>query len=439
MSPDRQSPVAASEPDKIAVEPSGRDYADMPGAVGGSPNESEAVDGSQASGGSLATPPAQMPQIYRSFIVKAAVDGSQASGRSLAAPRARMQGTHRPFIVKAAAGSPELRRVESVCRRITDVPVKKAEWLWPPWVPVGELTMIDGDPGTSKSLWTADLAARISRGGQMPGGATASRGGVLLLVGEDTIATTVRPRLEAAGADTDCIIFIGEPEEPIVIPDDLKKIEEPIVRMRAECAVDLKLIVIDPIMNFLGPNASGDQSVRRALAPLKALAERHGVAVVLVRHLNKSGRGSALYRGSGSIGISAAARSCLLVTKCPDDPNLRVVYQYKNNLGRSATSLLFEPVSTEDGGVRLEYRGERDYSEDELLAKPKRDAAVARAASFLSRVLADGPVTYKDVQNRAREEQIALRTLERAKSELGVVSSRSGFGPASIVSWGLPK
>ena len=60
MSPDRQSPVAASEPDKIAVETSSCDHADMPGAVGGSPSESEAVDGSEANGESLAPPLAQL-------------------------------------------------------------------------------------------------------------------------------------------------------------------------------------------------------------------------------------------------------------------------------------------------------------------------------------------------------------------------------------------
>jgi hypothetical protein len=35
-----------------------------------------------------------------------------------------------------------------------------------------------------------------------------------------------------------------------------------------------------------------DQDVRRALAPLKTLAEETGVAMVVVRHLNKGGGAS---------------------------------------------------------------------------------------------------------------------------------------------------
>ena len=42
------------------------------------------------------------------------------------------------------------------------------------------------------------------------------------------------------------------------------------------------------------------------------------------------------------------------------------------------------------------------------------------------------PAQAQQAQNRAE------RTLERAKRELGVESIRSGFGPGSIVSWGLP-
>jgi putative DNA primase/helicase len=34
------------------------------------------------------------------------------------------------------------------------------DWLWPGWVPLGKLTLLDGDPGQAKSLLLVDLAAR---------------------------------------------------------------------------------------------------------------------------------------------------------------------------------------------------------------------------------------------------------------------------------------
>src|SRR5262249_1426629 len=42
-------------------------------------------------------------------------------------------------------------------------------WLWPARIPYGKLTLLVGDPGVGKSLLTADLAARVSRGHPMPG------------------------------------------------------------------------------------------------------------------------------------------------------------------------------------------------------------------------------------------------------------------------------
>ena len=75
-----------------------------------------------------------------------------------------------------------------------------------------------------------------------------------------------------------------------------------------------------------------------------------------------------MYRGGGSIGIIAATRSTLLIAKCPHEPNLRVIAQVKSNLGPLAPSLLFEPVTGPDGVVQIEWRGECDYTPEDLLS-----------------------------------------------------------------------
>jgi hypothetical protein len=85
---------------------------------------------------------------------------------------------------------------------LSDVSIKQVQHLWSPYVPQGELTVIDGDPGTNKSTLTLDLAARVSTGAPMPGEKKPSpRGGVLLLIAEDSIRKTLPLRLQAAGAD----------------------------------------------------------------------------------------------------------------------------------------------------------------------------------------------------------------------------------------------
>jgi AAA domain len=314
---------------------------------------------------------------------------------------------------------------------MSDVQTKPVQHLWNPYVPLGELTVIDGDPGVNKSSFTLDLAARVSTGAPMPGEKKKSpRGGVLLLVAEDSIRKTLPLRLQAAGADLTRIAVL---QDTLTIPNDLGTIEAVACQMRA------RLLIIDPLMAFLGRDANSDQKVRQALMPLRALAERTNMAVILVRHLNKSGGRYSLYRGSGSIGIIGTTRSAMLIGIHPDDPNMRVLSHEKCNLSPEGPSLLFEPVSDDRGGVRIEWRGECDLKGKDLLKpsgghKDKFD----KARKFLLDALADGPVERNKLKQMAVETKIAWRTVERAKEVLSVISGRKGWGPGSKCCWEMP-
>jgi hypothetical protein len=304
------------------------------------------------------------------------------------------------------------------------------DWLWHLRIPKGELTVIDGDPSVNKSSLLMDVAARVSRGREMPDGSKGMEGGVLLLLAEDSLRKTVIHRLDAASAD---MRRIAVPSRPVLIPRDLPLVEE------IACRIKASLIIVDPVMAFLSVDANGDQKVRGALTPLKAFAEAAGVAVVLVRHLTKRGGVHALYRGIGSIGIVAATRSALLVGRSPDEPNLRVLCQTKSNLGPLAPSLLFEPVSTPEGVVRIEWRGECVYGPEDLLGpRQPNGGRLAEAMVFLTELLTKGPVPQQVVKIKAIQGGLAYRTVERAKEILGVISDRQGWGPGSTCHWRLP-
>src|SRR5437016_5320463 len=105
----------------------------------------------------------------------------------------------------------------------------------------GELSLLDGDPGTNKSSVLLDFAARVSTGRPMPDGTRTEAGGVLLLMAEDSVAKTIRPRLEAAGAALTRIAILNQ---PVSIPKDRLIIEEAALKLNA------KLVIIDPIMAF---------------------------------------------------------------------------------------------------------------------------------------------------------------------------------------------
>jgi AAA domain/Bifunctional DNA primase/polymerase, N-terminal len=244
-------------------------------------------------------------------------------------------------------------------RRISDIKCKPIIWQWPSRIPFSMLSTLEGNPGLGKSFISLDLAARESTGRIMPpllGKSSRLPGNVLLLTAEDTADHTIRPRLEALGADLDRIILlddIGVDQEigrPVMVPEDIPYIRDLIKQHK------ITFLIIDPLMAFLSPDvdANNDQDVRRAMYPLATLAAATGVAILLVRHLNKMIHISeALYRGGGSIGIIGAARSGLMIAKHPDDDHLRVVAQIKGNLCAEPDALVYSiEVSGPDATVK---------------------------------------------------------------------------------------
>src|SRR5215208_5392152 len=253
-----------------------------------------------------------------------------------------------------------------VGRSLADVPPERVEWLWPRRVPRGKITVLDGDPDNGKSVLTTDLAARLTSGKSLPDGTPTEAAGVVIVSAEDGAADTIRPRFDAAGGEPTRARLLGD-EEPFVIPDDIPRLERAVRQVRAA------LVVIDPIMAFLSGkvNSNRDQDVRRALTPLKRMAERTGAAVILVRHLNKMPGGNPLYRGGGSIGIIGAARSGMVVGSHPDSDELRVLAGQKNNLSLPPRSLAYRIESAENGTARITYRVSRRRRPRSSSAYPK--------------------------------------------------------------------
>jgi hypothetical protein len=335
------------------------------------------------------------------------------------------------------------------------VPLAKVQpepvlWLWPGRVPLGKLTVLDGDPGMGKSLVTLDLAARVSTGRPMPDGSRADLpgpAGVVLLSAEDDLADTVRPRLDAAGADCSRIVALPA----IRVPDGAAARERmphlgDIAALRAAIKhADAKLVIVDPLMAYVAADAHVDADVRSRLAPLANLVAEMGAAIVLVRHLTKGGGGQPLYRGGGSIGIIAAARAGLLVAPDPDDPEgrRRVLAVTKDNLAELPPALVYRIDADAHGVPRIAWLGETTHTATQLLAAPAGDderSALDEAKRFLRDLLADGPVAADAVWREARRADIAEATLRRAKAALRVEAVRvGGFGAAGCWLWRLPE
>ena len=327
---------------------------------------------------------------------------------------------------------------------LSDVAPERVRWLWQGRIPLGKLSVIEGDPGLGKSTVTLDIAARVTRGALMPD-ETASDvsgpGGVVLLSAEDGLADTIRPRLDAAGADpvrVAALLSVREPgysDRPPTIAD-LETIGDAIDHVRA------RLVVIDPLMAYLPSeiNGNSDQDVRSVLMGLAALAEDRDVAIVLVRHLNKREGGNHVYRGGGSIGIIGAARAGLVVARDPADAQRRVLAVGKGNLAADLPSLAYTMESS-GLGVRVRWEGESPLTAEELLddgGRQQGGSATDGAFVWLLKALGEGERPARDVEAEARAQGFTAKALRRARERLGVQARREG-GRQGYWLWNLPE
>jgi hypothetical protein len=316
---------------------------------------------------------------------------------------------------------------------LSEIEPERVEWLWPRRIPKGKISVLDGDPDNGKSVLTTDLAARVTAGLHLPDGTKTEAAGAVIVSAEDGASDTIRPRFDAAGGDPSRALLLGN-DEPFAIPGDIPRLERAVRQVKAA------LVIIDPIMAFLSGdvNSNRDQDVRRALTPLKRMAERTGASVILVRHLNKSQGGNPLYRGGGSIGIIGAARSGMVVGPHPDSDELRVLAGQKNNLSLPPRSLAYGIETAPNGAARIAYKGFSEATAAQLLRVPEDEeekSALSEAKEFLQSELSQTPVSAKAIKKSAREAEISERTLRRAKQVLGVRSEKESDGSWT---WSLP-
>ena len=304
---------------------------------------------------------------------------------------------------------------------------EKARLLWAPYLPLGKITVLEGDPGLGKTWLALDLAARLSRGAALPGEPSeTSRAPVdiVLLNDEDDEADTLRPRLEAAGADLSRIhlLWAGRPYDDgpayRLTLGSLDYIEAALEKLKP------KLVVVDPLQAFLlpGRGISVGSAVREALRPVAKLAARAGCAFLLVRHLGKSPAERPIYRGLGPVQLAALVRSILVLGQDPDEPRRRVMAHLKSSLVPGGPSLSF---AIED--ARLAWEGPVEALAADLLGREETSrerSALDAAREFLRATLAQGPKPLQEILKEARGEGIAQATVFRARSLLPVVAQR---------------
>ena len=252
----------------------------------------------------------------------------------------------------------EVPGIEIVAHTASELQPITQGWLWPPYLPLGHLSLLVGEPGVGKSLLSYELAAWTTTG-RWPVWPEADAppppppADVLMFCGEDAARTNVRQRLELAGADMDRVRIVQgvrAPGEADTAPFFLDQHGELLDRLIG--GGDYRLVVLDTLTSLLSrgePSSHG--GARVLLRPLIEAAHEHGVAMCAVLHLGKQSYNHALHRVAGSGAFTAAARSVLHISDDGVRGGRRVLASRKSNYSGPAPALAFEISAA---GIRWE-------------------------------------------------------------------------------------
>lgn len=336
----------------------------------------------------------------------------------------------------AKENTTERRKERSpIAIRISDVRREEVTWLWHHRIPRGKLTIIEGDPGVGKSFLSLAIGTAATLGRGLPGDEEErDPANVLIMSAEDGLADTIRPRLEDMGADLSRVVALRgltdeQGQERSLTLADLDIIGMAIIEYGPA------MVVIDPLVAYTArADTHVAAEVRGLLAPLSALAEKHAVGILAIRHLNK-GTAKAAYRGQGSIDFLAACRGAFLAGEDPENPRQKVLCHIKSNLGPKTPSLTY---TINDG--RFLWGEESALTAEQILAQPaegEEKTALDDAKDFLQDILGAGPVTVVEIFKRAKAEGISPKTLKRAKRTMGIEAKKAGFQAGW--EWELPR
>jgi AAA domain-containing protein/bifunctional DNA primase/polymerase-like protein len=317
------------------------------------------------------------------------------------------------------------------------------DWLWPGRFARGKFGLIAGLPDYGKGQIAAFITAAVTAAIELPcDEGNAPQGNVIWFNAEDGARDTVLPRLVAAGADTARIHFVngvrvaGE-DKMFSLVTDLRLLRKAINRIG-----NVVLVIIDPVSAYLGVGKVDGRSatdVRAVLTPLKDMAEELHIAMIGIAHFNKKDDiKSALLRVSDSIAYVAAARHVYAVLDDPEDRNCKLFVKAKNNLARDTKALRYGMGVKIVGHDVVWHPQHIEITANEAMQAATGQTAKREAREFLLARLEAGPAKQDDIVEEAKQEGIAKRTLDRAKKELGVKSSKERGKSDGAWFWELP-
>lgn len=329
------------------------------------------------------------------------------------------------------------RRVKLV--KAGSVKTEKVDWLIPEWIPANMLTLLAGREGIGKSTIACSWVAEFSNRGMK----------CAYLNSEDSRSFTVKPRLEAAGANLDNVFFI-DVETESGADGHLRLPQDTDLLFRELSDQGVKFVILDAAKSSMDPKLDDykDDHVRQFLEPLAAGADKHGVTIVGLAHFGKKEGTDTGRLLLGSIAWSQVARSVLAAAV--DNDGKIIVTNAKANLARETVSreaaIVSRPVQLDDGSLTelgvIEWGEFTDTSATELL--DRRDSNEGQdERSEIEAVVFDylescgGSAPAGDVLKVTRAAGLNDNAVKKARKKIGIKTERQGFGKGAKWVWAI--
>ena len=121
---------------------------------------------------------------------------------------------------------------QPLARPLSAIAPRPLRWLFSGRIPLGRVTVFDGDPDLGKSTVLLDVASHVSSNVVMPDGSQGPTCHVLVMSSEDDPEDTIQPRVAINGANLDRVHFLDEVPDVkcqprgLEMPLDLRAIEQ---------------------------------------------------------------------------------------------------------------------------------------------------------------------------------------------------------------------
>lgn len=297
--------------------------------------------------------------------------------------------------------------------KASEVQDKPISFLWYPYLPIGEISLIYARGGTGKTFLICGIAADVSAGEALPiyeGNAQKPKAANVLIISAEDSQSMLKQRIAYAGGNLDNCYFVAPPDDekslqnyqPFELPADKNDSDKIQAFKNLVRNTYAKLLIIDPWAAYVGQNVDMNRAndVRAVTSVLSVLAKELQIAIVIVAHVNKKAQlDSAADAVSGSADLVNGSRSCLEVRSFGANSDRRVIIHTKCNHSEKGKSVCYRIVSQGKGKTaQFLWDGFSDLTEDDLIK-------VARTGKPLSAIC-------NDLQDDAENRQVAIEIIK---------------------------